>query len=286
MRFLQRFFLLIAMLGLTACGSVKLAYNYAPSLLQYQLDSYLDLTDDQEALLTEELVAFQAWHRERALPEYAATLRQWANKLDEPHTFTVPEILEKQKMFEEDLLVIGQRSALHLAPLVLTLTPEQRKQLSEEFEASNEEYAEENLGDSSQSLEERKERFMERYERWLGTLTDNQTQTLDDWLAKQPDTATLWGQERVARQQALLEILAQAQDSPSAEQAAVALHDYFQSLSRYRVTALQAQREPRLLALAGLTVSLLNQMTDRQRRFLQETLRDYANDFEDLSSST
>jgi len=284
MRFLQRFFLLIAMLGLTACGSIKLAYNYAPSLLQYQLDSYLDLTDDQEALLTEELVAFQAWHRERALPEYAATLRDWASKLDEPHTFTVPEILGKQKMFEEDLLVIGQRSALHLAPLVLTLTPEQRKQLSDEFEASNEEYAEENLGDSSQSLEERKERFVERYERWLGTLTDNQSQTIDDWLATQPDTATLWGRERIARQQALLDILAQAQDSPSAEQAAVALHDYFQSLSRYRVTALQAQREPRLMALAELTVSLLNQMTDRQRRFLQETLRDYANDFEDLSS--
>lgn len=283
MRFLRRFFLLITVLGLTACGSVKLGYNYAPSLLQYQLDSYLDLTDEQETLLKQELLAFQAWHRESALPEYAATLRQWADKLNGPHTFTVPEILEKQQMFENDLLVIGQRSALHLAPLVLTLTPEQREQLSGEFEASNEEYAEENLGDSSQTLEERKERFEERYERWLGTLTDAQTQTLNDWLARQPDTATLWGRERVARQQALLEILAQAQSAPSAEQAAVALHEYFQSLSRYRVTALQAQREPRLVALAELTVSLLNQMTDRQRRFLQKTLRDYANDFEELS---
>ena len=284
MRLLRRFFQLIVMSSLAACGSVKLAYNYAPSLLQYQIDSYLDLTDDQEVLLTEELVAFQAWHRENALPEYTATLREWASKLDQPHTFTVPEILAKQKMFEDDLLLIGQRSALHLAPLVLTLTPEQRTRLNAEFESSNEEYAEENLSEESQSIAERKERFVERYERWLGPLTKRQSQAIDQWLKGQPNTATLWGRERIARQQALLEILAQAQSSPSAEQAAIALHDYFQSLSRYRITALQAQRAPRLVSLAELTVSLLNQMTERQRRFLQETLRDYATDFEELSS--
>lgn len=286
MRFWQPLVVLIGALSITACSSIQFAYNNAPYLLQYQLDSYLDLDDDQEKILSEELLAFQAWHRKEALPEYALTLRLWAKKLDQPHTFTVPEVLKKQRVFQEDLLVIGQQSAFHLAPLVLTLTPKQRARLKARFEESNEEYAEENLDDREQRREQRRERFVEQYERWLGSLTPDQSQTLDRWLQQQPNTATLWGRERMARQEALLTILAQAQGSPSAEEAAVALHDYFQSLSRYRITELQNQREDRLEALAELTVSLLNQMTDKQRSALQEQLRDYAEDFEALAAKS
>lgn len=286
MRFWQRLVLLTSTLTLTACSSIQFAYNNAPSLLQYQLDSYLDLDDKQEEILSKQLLAFQAWHREEALPEYAATLRLWAKKLDQPRTFTVPEILEKQSLFQKDLLIIGQQSAFRLAPLVLTLTPEQRAKLKARFKESNKEYAERNLNNREQSREQRRERFEKQYERWLESLTPDQSQTLDDWLDNQSNTASLWAQERIARQEALLTILAQAQGLPSPEQAAVALHDYFQSLSRYRVIELQNQREERLVALAELTVSLLNLMTDRQRLALQEQLREYAVDFDELSAKS
>lgn len=283
----SRLLLRLAALGsvvlLAACSSVKLAYNNAPLLLQYQMDSYLDLNDEQEALLSEELKQFQAWHRKDELPVYAQTLRQWAAKLDEPRVFTAPELLEKQQQFEQALLVVAERSAYRLAPLVLTLTERQREQLQETFDESNAEYAEENLNNPEVAASERLERFSERYDDWLGSLTKDQEQILSQWLAKQPSRAQLWGQERIERQKALLKLLADARDLPSAEVAAVELHDYFQSLSRYRVTDLQVEREARLLSISELTASILNSMTDEQRRHLQDRLLTYAGDFEALS---
>lgn len=283
----SRLLLRIAALGsavlLAACSSVKLAYNNAPLLLQYQMDSYLDLNDEQEALLSEELKQFQAWHRKDELPVYAQTLRQWAAKLDEARVFTATELLEKQQQFEQALLIVAERSAYRLAPLVLTLTERQRARLQENFDESNAEYAEENLNNPEAAASERRERFSERYEDWLGSLTKDQEQILSQWLAGQPSRAQLWGQERIERQRALLKLLADARDLPSAEVAAVELHDYFQSLSRYRVTDLQVDREARLQSLAELTASMLNSMTNEQRRHLKEKLLTYAADFEALS---
>lgn len=268
---------------LTACSSIQLAYNNAPLLLQYQMDSYLDLNDEQEALLSQELREFQVWHRQDELPVYAQTLRQWAAKLDEPRRFTVDELLEKQQQFEQALLTVAERSAYRLAPLVLTLTERQRQQLQASFDESNAEYAEENLQNAKDAARERLQRFTERYEDWLGSLTQEQEQTLTQWLASQPNRAQLWGQERIERQQALLKLLADARNLPSAEVAAVELHDYFQSLSRYRVAELQIDRATRLRSLAELTADMFNSMTETQRRHLRDRLLSYAADFDALS---
>ncbi|MCD8504595.1 MAG: DUF6279 family lipoprotein [Burkholderiaceae bacterium] len=268
---------------IAACSSVQLAYNNAPLLLQYQMDSYLDLNDEQEVLLAQELKSFHAWHRQDELPVYAQTLRQWAAKLDEPRVFTATELLEKQQQFEQALLTVAERSAYRLAPLVLTLTERQRERLQATFDKSNAEYAKENLDNPESASRERLERFGERYEDWLGSLTKEQRQILSRWLATQPSRAQLWGQERIERQKALLQLLADAKDLPTAEVAAVELHDYFQSLSRYRVTDLQVEREARLLSIAELTANMLNSMTNEQRRHLQERLLTYAADFEALS---
>ncbi|UOD50294.1 DUF6279 family lipoprotein [Orrella daihaiensis] len=278
-----RLVMLCSITLLAACSSVQLAYNNAPLLLQYQMDSYLDLDDEQEALLAQELRSFQAWHRKDELPVYAQTMRQWAAKLDQPRIFTAQELLEKQQQFQQALLIVAERSAYRLAPLVLTLSERQRLQLQASFDESNAEYAAENLNNPEAASAERLERFSERYEDWLGSLTQEQEQILAGWLAQQPSRAKLWGQERIERQKALLQLLANAQDQPSAQVAATELHNYFQSLSRYRVAELQVDREARLQSLAELTASMLNSMTDKQRRHLQQRLLTYAGDFEALS---
>lgn len=277
----------VAVLGgslvLAGCNSVQLGYNYAPALLQYQMDSYLDLNEEQEALLSKELKQFQAWHRQGELPIYARTLRQWAKKLEQPYTFTPDELLSKHAELEGMLLKAGEQSAFHLAPLVLTLTRDQRERLQEEFEESNAEYAEEFLGNDEQAREDRFERFEERYEQWLGPLTDSQNRKLRQWLDEQPSRAAQWGEQRIVRQQALLKLLADARTHLSAEAAATDLHNYFQSLSRYRVADVQPELGTWLRTLATFTASMLNSMTDEQRNHLRERLLEYAADFEALS---
>lgn len=283
MRIWQRLALLLGALGITACSSIQFGYNNAPLLLQYQMDRYLNLDNSQEELLAQELSAFQSWHRQEALPDYAATLRQWAQGLSVQRHFVAQDVVEKQDLLQAALLEMGQESAFRLAPLILTLTPEQKNRLRQRFDSANRDYNKDNRQNPARAEKERRERFVKQYERWLGSLTRDQTQTLDQWLLSEPNNVELWGQERMARQQALLNLLAQAREAASAERAAVALHDYFQSLSRYRVAELQVQRQSRQLALAELTAGLLNQMTDKQRQSLQSKLNGYAADFETLS---
>jgi hypothetical protein len=268
---------------LVGCSSIQLAYNKAPFLLQYQMDNYLDLTAEQEDVLRQELLAFQAWHRREALPEYASTLRVWSAELSEPRTFTAAEVLKKQALFQDAMLSMAQQSALRLAPLLLTLKPEQQKRLESRFEKANREYAKDNLRNPTQSEEKRRERFTERFENWLGPLTETQKTSLTQWLESNPSGAALWSQERQARQQALLALMAQARTQPSAEEAAQSLHDYFQSLANYRVSELQAKQPERQQSLANLTAGLLNQMNDRQRDHLRKKLASYAQDFEALA---
>ncbi len=275
--------MLVGLVALGGCTSVQLGYNYAPSLLQYQMDSYLDLDEEQEALLSEELKQFQAWHRQTELPVYAQTLRQWSKKLEQPYTFTTDELLAKHRELEGMLLKAGEQSAFHLAPLVLTLTEAQRERLREEFEQSNAEYAEEFLAEGEAAQRDRLERFQERYEQWLGPLTDSQDQRLRQWLVEQPSRAAQWGDQRIVRQQALLKLLADARTHLSAEEAARDLHNYFQSLSRYRVAEVQPELGTWLPTLAAFTADMLNSMTDQQRKHLREELLDYAADFEALS---
>jgi hypothetical protein len=286
MRVWQRLALILGAVSVSACSSIQFGYNNAPLLLQYQLDSYLNLDDSQEEILTQELSTLQSWHRQAALPDYAAMLRLWAEDLSAKRTFTVDDILQKQDLLQAALLALGQESAIRLAPLVLTLSPEQKDRLRERFDDGNRDYARENQRSPKIMETERRKRFVKQYERWLGDLSREQMQTLDQWLLSQPNNSLLWGQERIARQEALLSLLAQARESGSAQQAATALQDYFQSLSRYRIAELQSQRENRQTALASLTANLLNQMTEAQRSELQSKLLGYAQDFETLSRRT
>lgn len=285
--FLTGFFALVMLLFLTGCSSVKLAYSSSPALIQYQLDSYLDLNDAQEATLKEQLQKFKAWHEQNALPVYAQTLKAWRVELKTGKQFTVDDILQKQAVLEEALMAMGAQAAVRLAPVLVTLTPEQRRRLSQEFAEKNAEYQEEQVkvAMTPKGQEERLEEVIDRYEDWLGDLTLAQKQLIKTWLDNRGRMVALWAQERMARQEALLDLIQESQDHGSAERAAQALQAYFVSLSNYRVADIQKLSVERRVQLAQLTASILNSMTLAQRRMLEAKLTDYANDFIELASA-
>jgi hypothetical protein len=66
---------------LQGCSS-KLAYNNADWLANWYIDDYLDLTLDQNQLLSLELESVLAWHRETQLPEYKKTLLNISSDLN------------------------------------------------------------------------------------------------------------------------------------------------------------------------------------------------------------
>jgi hypothetical protein len=271
---------------LSGCSSIQLAYRTSPALIQYQLDSYLDLTDLQEATLKEQLQKFKAWHEQNALPQYAQTLESWRVELATGKKFTVADILQKQAVLEDALMAMGAQAAVRLAPVLVTLTPEQKQRLSKEFAENNADYQQNQVkvAMTPKGKAQRLEEVIERYEDWLGDLTAQQKQLIKTWLDGRGPMVALWAQERMARQEALLDVIEEAQDHGSAERAALALKAYFVSLSDYRVADIQQLSEARRLQLAQLTASILNSLTPSQRDMLDAKLTDYANDFVELAA--
>lgn len=277
MQILARSFLVLLLsVALASCSKIQLAYSTAPRLLQYQLDTYLDLNDEQERQLHQELIKLQNWHRTYALPHYARTLERWAVRLNSPSPFSTNEILLEMEQIRNALREFAMQAAATLAPTLMTLTPAQQQYLSKKFSQSNRDYAKTYLANSQEAFENRKARITENYERWLGSLSAEQESVLDQWLHVHPMNAQIWAEQRQARQQQLLLLISKAPELRSRTTAAAALYEYFETL----IQPHPASNQP---ALAGLTAAMLNRMTPQQRTYLKDKLLGYARELGDLS---
>ncbi len=283
MRFLKSSLIATAALILTACSTLQLAYNYAPGLIAYRINTYLNLDDKQQALLDQELATFAVWHDEK-LPRYSTTLNQWANRLSSPEPFSSTEILSIQETIEQQLQTLGARAAVQLAPLLVTLGPQQLKQLQTKFKDSNDEYVSDYLknADRPANVKKRHARVTKRFEDWLGPLTPQQKNILINVSDRRAPIIAAWYEERQLRQQALIGLI-QAQNNAQPFQAQEALEDYLKSLSRYREPMLDAQRDTLRAEWAQATAEILNLASPEQKRFLQKKLRGYAQDFAELT---
>jgi len=269
---------------LTACNSVQLAYNFAPGLIAYRMNGYLNLDETQQALLDQELAAFSAWHEETALPQYTKTLNQWATRVGSDQAFQAEEVLSIQETVEEQLQALGKRASQQLGPLMVTLGPQQIKQLQSKLETSNKEYVADYLknADSPSNVKKRHARVIKRFEDWLGPLNTAQQKILTEVSdARAPIMAT-WDAERQLRQRALVSLL-NAQRDADPTKAQGALQNYLASLNQYREPSLNTQRDQLRLEWAQATASILNSASPAQKRFLQNKLRGYAQDFAALT---
>lgn len=281
---MRKWIVVLVWMWLAGCSTLKLAYNHSPSWISYQLDIYLDLDDAQESVLSAQLDALQAWHRRHVLPDYAQTLREWSQQVASGHRFSAEDVLNGQNQIERELLRIGSQVSIEIAPVVQGLKSNQIEHLKAKLEKSNREYQNKYLSASLSESRRRKERLEEmedRYENWLGRLTREQKARLSTMVDQQLFGLSLWAEERLARQQALVSLIEESR-SMSGDQLQYAWKSYFDSLSAYRVPALESRRPLIRAAWAEVTADILNMMTNQQRQLLQQKLLGYANDFQVL----
>ena len=281
---MRKWIVVLVWMWLAGCSTLKLAYNHSPSWISYQLDIYLDLDDAQESVLSAQLDALQAWHRRHVLPDYAQTLREWSQQVASGYRFSAEDVLNGQNQIERELLRIGSQVSIEIAPVVQALKSNQIEHLKAKLEKSNREYQNKYLSASLSESRRRKERLEEmedRYENWLGRLTREQKARLSTMVDQQLFGLSLWAEERLARQQALVSLIEESR-SMSGDQLHYAWKSYFDSLSTYRVPALESRRPLIRAAWAEVTADILNMMTNQQRQFLQQKLLGYANDFQVL----
>lgn len=276
--------LLLTVLLLQACSAVKLAYNQAPTLLYWRLDSYADFSDAQSERVHDDLARYQLWHRHQQLPLYADLLQRLRPQLSEPISAEQAcRIFEQARGALDGLLDPSQWTLIWLAG---ELSEEQLLHIERKQASGNAEWRKEWLGlRPEQLLEHRFEKLLSRSEMLYGSLDEAQHAALRAGLAASVFDPQRSYAEQLRRQQDLLQTLRQIRrERPDIEPARVQLRAYMARAVEspdlaYRHYLQALIRE----GCAGFS-RLHNATTPAQRAKAVQTIKSYEDDFRQLAA--
>ena len=181
---LKRALIIITSLIIVGCSVITLGYNRLPLLTILELNSIVDLTDEQEKLSRIQLDAWLEWHREKHLPQYIVKLEQWEKLI-------IQDLTPGQFCKEVDVIRTFTNEAVEkfipaLIPIATTLTPIQIENWNKYQEEKDKEFVE-NFGKGKKGEiinEKRLKRAIERAEMLYGTLSTSQKEALAKRLEK------------------------------------------------------------------------------------------------------
>ena len=204
---LTRIISLLALFGLLqACSAVKLAYNQAPELAYWYLDSYADFNSAQSLQVKHELVKLHMWHRQTQLPAYIDTLQKVQKLL--PDDVTGPVACAVVDDVRRKLLAVSDQAEPAVGALVDTMQAAQLKQMERKFDKNNAAYREDYVNATAKdSYAKRYKQAVNRAEILYGQLDEKQLALITRQVEQSRFNAALSYAERLRRQQDTLQNL-------------------------------------------------------------------------------
>jgi hypothetical protein len=163
---------------ISACTSTKLAYDYGDKFVSWQLDSYFELTDEQEDFVEELMKIHLDWHRAEELPRYKRFLTDIQSRGEDG--LTMSELDEGFSRFETKQRRIFERLIPDAALFLTKLSAEQINNLERKMTEKNEEILEK-VEDRQESIQEQREEFLEEMEDWFGEFDSVQLLQINKW---------------------------------------------------------------------------------------------------------
>ena len=287
-RFLRRIIRALGLLAcvgvLQGCGVIKLAYNQAPDLAYWYLDSHLDFTSDQSLQVKAKLNQLQAWHRQTQLPGYALTLQQLEQQLSADTT--AAQACTVMADVRVKLGTLSQQAEPLAASLAGMLDAGQLKHMAQKFAKNNAKEQAERLDDGPKGRQDKRfKQALERAERLYGSLNDSQRAMMAKRLEQSRFDDRLAFAEKQRRQRDALSTLQPLTASQaSSEQALAALRGRMERALMspdlgYRTYLDQLGQEN-----CQTFAELHNSTTAAQRSKAVNTLKGYVQDLQTLNA--
>lgn len=199
-----RYIFLIAVLALlSACSSLRLAYNNGDTLLFWWLDAYVDLDPGQKPEVKSDIGNFFRWHRKTQLQDYAQVLRTGQKQLQ--GTPTLADLQTDYKDIRTRTEAMLMKAAPDIAELALSLKPEQIAQMEKKFAKNNSDFRKKNMkGGRDEQMKFRYKKSMEQFELWFGSFSSEQEAIIRKASDARPLDNELWLDERIRRQKAIV----------------------------------------------------------------------------------
>jgi len=187
---IRLFFIALGLVLLQGCSPTRLAYDNADLFLRWQANYYFDFQDTQTDELDRSLVAFLAWHRAKALPQYARLGDEAAARM-------LRGVRREDLDWSYDAVLAQIREALGAAAngaagLLDKLTPEQISHLGARLADENRKFVKEWVQGSMEERHKRRvTRNLERLEEWYGTLSESQVERVRRYSTRAPFSAEM-----------------------------------------------------------------------------------------------
>lgn len=273
-----------SVIGLTACSTLKLAYNSAPQLTWWWMDSYLDFSGEQSPAAKEAVEHWFSWHRQTQLIEYADWLAGLALQVERPVSADAvcglfEQMRQKLQPAFEQAYTLGAR----LAP---QLTTAQVKRLESRYAEANAEFRKDYVqADPAKRREQSIERAVERYERLYGRLGDAQRSVIKAAAVRSPFEPRLSLVDRERRQQDVLQLLRRwLSERPTPPQALVALRQLGETASLPTDPVLRDYQRRLEAHGCQLSADLHNSTSTEQRSHARKQIKSWEADLRALAA--
>lgn len=280
-----RLFVLLtaAAIALAGCSVARFGYELLPTWVNWQADRFLDLDDEQRALLGRRVEALHQWHQREQLPVYATFLREVDARLASGVDAT--DLVRWRDRVEDAWETLAERMAPGIAELALTLRPKQIERLRVRLDESTVEAREKLLPEGAAARERaRMERVVKRAEFFLGDLSRARIRELRPAVDALPATEDAWIAEREVRNQRLIALLQRIRrDRPPQAEATRLCREFLLSIWRSADPVRRQRIEQGIAAGDALSVRMLAEATPKQREHLTRLLRGWVTDFEALA---
>jgi len=271
---MRRALALAAAALLAGCSTLQLAYDNADTYARWEARAYLDVHDEQSDELDARIAAFHAWHREKALPQYAQLAVEAGRRLE--RGLSREDLLWGYDAVRAQVRESVRAAAVEAAGLLDRLGPEQLEHLAQRLAEDNRKFAREDLaGTPEERRERRTKRNLERLEDWLGGLSDAQAERVRQYSERAALIDELRDRDRKRRQAEFLDLL-------RARQARARLADWAADWESGRVPEYAAAVRANLEEYFSMLLDLDRSLSPVQRRTALERLARYRGDIEQL----
>ncbi|MEP7157184.1 MAG: DUF6279 family lipoprotein [Betaproteobacteria bacterium] len=259
--------------GLAACSLATMAYNNAGSLIGFALNDYVELNEQQEAIVKERVNQLIAWHRKSELPQLLRLLNEARERgVTSPAVADVRDFYTRgQAHFERTV----EQVLPDMAELLRQLEPSQIARLEKKFAKENLKVMEDMAKPQALRQSKRLERTRERYEDLFGSLSAEQAAYLQ---AHQPVTGPLDAMRLADRKRWQREFTDAIKSNADTSQLLAELRILILTPEKRRDPAYQAELSRQQEEMLATTTWMLASATPAQKAKLQKKISGYAED--------
>lgn len=182
---------LLSTLFIVGC-STKVSYFFLDWAIEWEVEEYVDLTDEQQQTFDIAVDKFLVWHRDQELPRYRDQLILLSAQINQ-HTMTPALWLEQVAMAKAHWFRIFDFVMPDLMPLMASFNDEQVNQIITQLKKEQQELIEE-YSDKNQSelVKDSDKRTQKRVKEWLGSVSDAQKDIIHKANTKRLSTLDMW----------------------------------------------------------------------------------------------